>query len=116
VPNSATRDAVAINAAQVSVTVELSSRYAASRTIEVMHTDLGHSSTAASLLDVNLPMEGVAMQHRSLLLRLRLRLHPLLLPLLYRPQAQSRLPQAHLLSRHFPPARSFHRQMGNAET
>jgi hypothetical protein len=101
---SVIRDAVVINAVLVMVTVDLSLRYVMSQDLDVLHTDLGYFSTAASLSDANLTSEDVVMQHQSLPLRLRLRLHPhqRQLPRHCRPQAQSLSPQAHRLYRHSP--------------
>jgi hypothetical protein len=97
--SSAIRDVVAINAAQVMVTADQSSRYeSSSQDLDVLHADMGYLSTVASLSDVSLTLEGVVMQHQGQPLRQRQ------LPRLRRQQAQSLSLQARRLYRRCPPA------------
>jgi hypothetical protein len=97
--SSAIRDVVAINAAQVMVTADQSSRYeSSSQDLDVLHADMGYLSTVASLSDVSLTLEGVVMQHQGQPLRQRQ------LPRLCRQQAQSLSLQARRLYRRCPPA------------
>jgi hypothetical protein len=98
--SSAIRDVVVINAAQVMVTADQSSRYeSSSQDLDVLHADMGYLSTVASLSDVSLTLEGVVMQHQGQPLRQRQ------LPRLCRQQAQSLSLQARRLYRRCPPAR-----------
>ena len=97
--SSAIRDVVVINAAQVMVTADQSSRYeSSSQDLDVLHADMGYLSTVASLSDVSLTLEGVVMQHQGQPLRQRQ------LPRLCRQQAQSLSLQARRLYRRCPPA------------
>jgi hypothetical protein len=101
--SSAIRDAVVINAAQVMVTADQSSRYEfSSQDLDVLHADMGYLSTVASLSDVSLTLEGVVMQHQGQ--PLRQRQLPRQLPRLRRQQAQSLSLQARRLYRRCPPA------------
>lgn len=95
--SSAIRDVVVINAAQVMVTADQSSRYeSSSQDLDVLHADMGYLSTVASLSDVSLTLEGVVMQHQGQPLRQRQ------LPRLCRQQAQSLSLQARRLYRRCP--------------
>lgn len=97
--SSAIRDVVVINAAQVMVTADQSSRYeSSSQDLDVLHADMGYLSTVASLSDVSLTLEGVVMQHQGQPLRQRQ------LPRLCRQQAQSLSLQARRLCRRCLPA------------
>jgi hypothetical protein len=101
--SSAIRDVVAINAAQVMVTADQSSRYeSSSQDLDVLHADMGYLSTVASLSDVSLTLEGVVMQHQGQ--PLRQHQLPRQLPRLCRQQAQSLSLQARRLYRRCPPA------------